>query len=139
MGSSKKPNRRRLASVDLRVNRMIGVTALLIGALLTYSLVFTSFDERVRFQWNVESDGTKTPMTHITCPSPWDVLVNGAEPEVSTTEGLCVMPSRSLAVEGAIVAAVTSIIAVAFFAHTTRPGPLPPLPVGSPRKEGVGP
>lgn len=141
MGSKINSNRRRLTAADLKINRMVGAAVLLVGALVTYSLAFTSFDERVRLQWNVESDGSRTPMTHVTCPSPWDVLVNEAQPEsaVMTATGLCDMPSRTLALEGAIVAVVAVVIGIAFFAHTTRPGPLPLLPLDSPRREGVGP
>jgi hypothetical protein len=105
----------------------------LIGVAFVWSLVFSSFDVSVRFQWTVTPDGGRTPMTHVTCPSPWSVLMNDAEPDVTTTEGLCIMPSRSLAVEGAIVAGITILIATWFFTRTTRPGPLHDLPIARDR------
>lgn len=120
--------RRRLAPADLRFNRTIGAIALLIGAMFVWSLVFSSFDVSVRFQWVVTPDGGRTPLTHITCPSPWSVLVNDAEPQVTTTDGLCVMPSRSLAVEGALVAGVSAIVAAWFFSRTKQPAPIHDLP-----------
>lgn len=132
-------NQRRLAPSDLLVNRAIGAVALLAGAVLCYSLVFTPFDQSVRFQWEVTSDGGRTPMTHVTCPSPWSVLVEEAEPDVVTTEGLCVMPSRGLLVEGVIVIPVALAIAIWFFTRTTRPGPLHDLPVSRDReRRGAG-
>lgn len=115
---------RPLGPSDLRFYRALGIVVLAIGAILVYSLAFSSFDERVRFQWNVTPDGGRTPMISVTCPSPWAVLVHDAEPEATTTEGLCVMPSRALAVEAAGVAVLALILAVWFFTRTKRPGPL---------------
>lgn len=129
-----RDNRRRLEASDLRVNRGIGVVALLIGAIFVWSLVFSPFDERVRFQWNVTPDGGRTPMTHVTCPSPWAVLVHGAEPEIITTDGFCIMPSRALVAEGVIVGALSIVVASWFFTRTTRPGPIHPLPLSSDRE-----
>ena len=108
----------------------------LIGAIFVWSLVFSSFDVKVRFQWSVTPDGGRVPITHITCPAPWSVLINGAEPEVTTTDGFCVMPSRSLAIEGAIVAGATLLIGAFFFSRTTRPGPLPDLPLRPTERTG---
>lgn len=102
---------------------------------MVYSLAFTPFDERVRFQWEVTSDGGRTPITHVTCPTPWAVLVHGAEPDVITTDGLCVMPSRTLVVESSIAGVVSLLIAVFFFTRTTRPGPIHELPVSRDRRE----
>lgn len=131
----KRENRRRLSPTDLWINRGIGAVALVIGALMVYSLVFTPFNEPVRFQWEVTPDGGRTPMTHITCPSPWSVLTHDAEPDVITADGFCVMPSRSLVVEGIIVAVVSILIAGVFFTRTTRPGPIHDLPVSRDRRE----
>lgn len=130
-----RQNRRPLPPTDLRINRGIGLVILLIGAAMVYSLVFSPFDERVRFQWEVTPDGGRTPRTHITCPSPWSVLVNEAEPDVITTEGFCVMPSRALVVEGAMTAVLSMVIAGFFFTRTTRPGPIHELPLSRDRRE----
>ncbi len=131
----KLEGRRPLTRTDLWINRGIGLVVLVIGAVMVYSLVFSSFNESVRFQWEVTPDGGRTPMTHITCPSPWSVLMNGAEPDVITTDGFCVMPSRSLLVEGAMVAIVSIVIAGVFFTRTTRPGPIHDLPLSRNRKK----
>lgn len=130
-----RDNRRRLEPADLRFNRGMGVVVLLVGAIFVYSLAFTPFDERVRFQWEVTPDGGRIPMTHITCPSPWAVLVHDAEPDVVTTEGLCVMPSRSLMIEGAIVAGISILIAAIFFTRTTRPAPIHELPFSGDQRQ----
>jgi hypothetical protein len=129
-------NRRRLEPADLRFNRTVGSVVVLIGAIFVWSLVFSSFDVKVRFQWSVTPDGGRVPITHITCPSPWSVLINGAEPEVTTADGFCVMPSRSLAIEGAIVTGATLLIGAFFFSRTTRPGPLPDLPLRPTARRG---
>lgn len=121
-------NRLPLPPGDLRFNRGIGLAALILGAIFVYSLAFTSFDQKVQFQWDVEADGSRTPRTHITCPSPWSVLVDDARPEVTTTPDFCVMPSRSLALEAGIVAVITLVVSAWFLSRTTRPGELPPLP-----------
>ncbi len=131
----KRENRRPLSPTDLWINRGIGAVVLVIGAVMVYSLVFSSFDERVRFQWEVTPDGGRTPVTHITCPSPWSVLMNDAEPDVITTDGFCVMPSRSLVVEGAIAAFVSILIAGFFFTRRTRPGPIHDLPLSRNQEE----
>lgn len=125
---SKLRNRRPLASRDLRFNRGLGLIVLLLGATFVYSLAFSSFDQKVQLQWDVEADGSRTPRTHITCPAPWSVLVDDAEPEVTTTPGFCVMPSRSLALEAAIVALLTLGVSAWFLTRRTQPGALPPLP-----------
>jgi hypothetical protein len=125
---SKKGNRRPLAPRDLRFNRGVGLVVLLLGAILVYSLAFTSFDQKVQFQWDIEADGSRTPRSHITCPSPWSVLVDDAEPEVTTTPGFCVMPSRSLALEATIVTVITVAVFIWLLTRTTRPAALPPLP-----------
>lgn len=124
-----------MSPTDLWINRGIGVVVLAMGAVMVYSLVFSPFNESVRFQWEVTPDGGRVPMTHITCPSPWSVLVHDAEPDVITTDGLCVMPSRSLLVEGVIVALISILIAGVFFTRTTRPGPIHELPVSRDRQE----
>lgn len=101
---------------------------LLVGTALVYSLAFTTFEQRVQFQWEVETDGSRTPMIYITCPSPWSVLVERAEPEVATADGFCVKESRALVVEAGLVALVTLAISAWFLSRKTRPGALPPLP-----------
>ena len=128
MRRSRQGDRLPLPRRDLRFNRGVGLAILILGALFVYSLAFTSFDQKVRFQWDVEADGSRTPRTHITCPSPWSVLVDDAQPEVTTTPDFCVMPSWSLAFEAAIVAVTTLAISAWFLTRTTRPGALPPLP-----------
>lgn len=125
---SKRRNRRPLAPRDLRFNRIVAMLVLLVGAVFVYSLAFTTFEQRVQFQWNVEADGGRTPMISITCPSPWSVLTNDAEPEVVTADGFCVKDSRALAVEAGLTALVTLAVSVGFLTRTTKPGALPPLP-----------
>ena len=125
---SKQGSRRPLAPRDLRFNRGVGLVVLLLGAIFVYSLAFSSFDQKVQFQWDIEADGSRTPRTHITCPSPWSVLVDDAEPAVTTTPGFCVMPSRSLALEATIVTLITVAVSIWLLTRTTRPAALPPLP-----------
>lgn len=100
----------------------------LVGAAFVYSLAFTSYEQRVQFQWDVEADGSRSPMIHITCPSPWSVLVDGAEPDVPTADGFCVKESRSLAIEAGLVALASGVVVGWFVSRRTRPGELPPLP-----------
>lgn len=125
---SKRRNRLPLPSRDIRINRTIAAVVLLVGAVFVYTLAFTTFEQRVQYQWNVESDGSRTPMISITCPSPFSVLVNDAEPDVATADGFCVMESRALAVEAGLVALVALAISGWLLTRTTRPGALPPLP-----------
>lgn len=125
---SRHPNRRPLAERDLRINRTLALVVLLVGTALVYSLAFTTFEQRVQFQWDVEADGSRTPLIYITCPSPWSVLVEGAEPQVPTAEGFCVKESRALSVEAGLVALATLAVAAWFLSRRSRPGELPPLP-----------
>lgn len=117
-----------LSRSDLWMRRGIGIGVLLIGAALVYSLVFTQFDLRVQFQWEVTEDGERVPLTHITCPSPWSAVVEGAEPEGVVTGDLCVSPSRTLWVEGVIVAVMALAIGLFCLTWTDRPRPLEDIP-----------
>lgn len=112
---------------DRRVNRVIGVLVILVGAALATSLVFTDFQQRVTFQWEFEN-GERTPITHITCPSPWSVLGDGAKPEGVVSGDLCVKPARGQVVQAVFVALFTLPIGIWAFTRNNRPGPLPKLP-----------
>jgi hypothetical protein len=100
------------------------------GAALAYSLVFTEFEQRVHFQWELNEQGERVPVTHITCPSAWSVTVDDAQPEAIVTGDLCVLSARGNLIQGVMVGVVALAIAAWIFARTNRPGPgpLPLLP-----------
>jgi hypothetical protein len=124
-------NQRRLSSSDIRVNRAIGILVLLAGAALVYSLVFTEFAQRVQFQWELNEEGERVPVTHIMCPSAWSVTVDDAQPEAIVTGDLCVLSARGNLIQGVMVGVVALAIAAWIFTRTTRPGP-GPLPMMPP-------
>lgn len=121
------PRKRPVLRSDLFVNRVLGLGIIVIGAFIAYSLVFTSFQQRVMFQWEFEN-GERIPITHVTCPSPWSVLAEGAEPEAVVSGDLCVLPARGQVVQGAIVAVVALPLGLWVMTRKHRPRPLPELP-----------
>ncbi|HUG07677.1 MAG TPA: hypothetical protein VMP13_02065 [Acidimicrobiia bacterium] len=112
---------------DLLVSRIAGLGIIVIGAGLAYSLVFTTFEQRVLFQWEFVN-GERTPITHITCPPPWSVLSEGAKPRGVVSGDLCVKPARGHVVQGIGVAIAALAIGGWVFTRDPRRKPLPPLP-----------
>ncbi len=127
VAEKKAPDRRPATRSDLLVNRITGLGIILIGAALAYSLIFTTFEHRVTFQWEFVN-GERTPITHITCPAPWSVLSEDARPEGVVSGDLCVKPARGQVVQGIGVAIAALAIGGWLFTRDLRRKPLPPLP-----------
>jgi len=124
----KEDQRPRLPRTDLRINRLLGIVVLAVGAIYVYSTVFTDFDQTVPHQWETNDQGERVPVTHITCPSPWSVMFADAQPQGVVTGDICLRPSRGNLVQGAFAAIVA--VAVALWALTRVKGlrPIPLLP-----------
>lgn len=112
---------------DRLMKNAFGIGVLVVGLAIAYSLVFTSFPQRVSFQWEFE-DGERIPITHITCPSPWSVLVHDAKPEGVVGGDLCVKPARGQVALGTFIAALTLALGVWIMTREIRLRPLPDLP-----------
>jgi len=112
---------------DRLMKHALGIGVLVVGLAIAYSLVFTSFPQRVSFQWEFR-DGERIPISHITCPSPWSVLVDDAKPEGVVGGDLCVKPARGQVVLGVVIAAVTIALGVWVMTREIRLRPLPELP-----------
>lgn len=108
------------------MGRQTGIVVLVVGAILTYSLAFSQFDQRVS-RSTINEEGERIPVTHVTCPSPWAVAVRGAEPDVIAGESICPGPARTLLVEGAVVALFSLVIGI-WGLTRARPTPVPELP-----------
>lgn len=108
------------------MGRQTGIVVLVVGAILTYSLVFTQFDQRVS-RSTINEEGERIPVTHVPCPSPWAVVVHGAQPDVIAGESICPRPARTLLVEGAVVALISLVIGI-WGLTRARPTQLPELP-----------
>lgn len=100
---------------------------LLFGLAVAYSLVFTPFPQRVSFQWEFEN-GEMVPIRHITCPSPWSILVHDTKPDGVVSGDLCVLPSRGQMVQGAIITVLTLALTGWILTRDNRLRPLPELP-----------
>lgn len=101
--------------------RTAGLVALLLGAALTYSLVFTTFDSPIH-GWRVTA-GNMERVT-IACPPPWGVLFGGALTEVEPTwqADICLRSARTLFVEGVIFSsAAIGLCAWGFVQPPRRP------------------
>lgn len=120
--------RKRVSSVDRRVNRVAGALIIVIGAALSYSLVFTEFQQRVQFQWEVNNEGGRVPITHVTCPSPWSVVVDGASLEGVVAGDLCVLPARGILAQGLGLAVLALGLGSWVFTRNPRVKPMPTLP-----------
>jgi hypothetical protein len=112
---------------DLLVNRGVGLGIIVIGAALAYSFIFTTFEQRVTFQWEFVN-GERTPITHVTCPAPWSVLNEEARPQGVVTGDLCVKPARGQVVQGIGIAIAALAVGGWLFTRDPRRKPLPPLP-----------
>ena len=112
---------------DLLLARISGLGILIIGVVLAYSLVFTTFQQRVTYQWEFVN-GERTPITHVTCPAPWSVLSEGARPQGVVTGDLCVKPARGQVVQGIGVAIAALAVGGWLFTRDPRRKPLPVLP-----------
>lgn len=108
------------------MGRETGIIVLVVGAILIYSLAFTQFDQRVS-RFTINDKGERVPVTHVTCPSPWAVVAQGAEPDVIAGESICPRPARTLLLEGALVALISLIVGI-WGLTRSRPTPLPELP-----------
>lgn len=117
-----------LSWFDLHVNRIAGVVIILVGLAIAYSLIFTAFDQRVQFQWELNNEGARVPITHVTCPSPWSVVVDGTQPGGVVSGDLCVLPARGALIQGVVVVVVTLALGVWVYTRTYRPAPMPMLP-----------
>jgi hypothetical protein len=120
--------RPRLPSTELWINRLLGMVVLVVGSIYAYSTVFTDFDQTVPHQWETNEQGERVPVTYITCPSPWSVLFDDAQPHGIVTGDICLRPSRGNLVQGAF--AVIVAVAAALWALTRVKGlrPIPLLP-----------
>lgn len=118
----------RISPSDLRFNRVIGIVILLLGAALAYSLVFTPFDQRVQFQWELNEEGRRVPITHVTCPSPWSIVFDDARLQGVVAGDLCRLPSRGHIVQGTLAALAAIPLGIWVFTRNPKTKPLPPLP-----------
>ncbi|HEX6299863.1 MAG TPA: hypothetical protein VF148_05330 [Acidimicrobiia bacterium] len=124
-GATRRPG---MASTSPKLNYVIGVAVILIGALLVYSVVFTEFQHRVQFQWEVNNEGARVPITHITCPSPWSVITRDARPEGVVSGDLCVLPARGQVAQGVLIALGSLALALWALTRNPRTYPMPTLP-----------
>ena len=118
----------RLQANGLRFNHFAGISIFLIGTVIAYLLVFTAFQQRVQFQWELNEEGRRVPLVHVTCPSPWSVLVEEAQPEGVVGGDMCVLPARGMLVQGVAVAVIALALGIWVFTRDTRPKPMPTLP-----------
>lgn len=124
---SNQPSRDELARMDRRVTRGIGILVMIVGVAIAYTSAFTPFEQRVTFQWEFE-DGERVPVTHVTCPSPWSVLADDAEPQGVVSGDLCIKPARGQVVQAIGITVFAIVIGLWIFTRDPRRGALPPLP-----------
>lgn len=97
----------------------------LLGSLaLIYSLAFTTYELETG-SWETTESGGLSAVT-IVCPSPFDVLVRGAEPDEARYEGACDRSSRTLVFEALFVAVAAGLLV---WKPVTRPRPAPIEPL----------
>lgn len=105
----------------------MGIGVLVVGLAIAYSLVFTPFPQRVSYQWEFEN-GEMVPITRITCPSPWSVLVAETKPQGVVSGDLCVRPSRGQVVQAVVTTILTLGLGGWILTRDNRLRPLPELP-----------
>lgn len=122
------PDERRLSRSDLWLRRSLAFAILLGGIFLTYSTVATEFQHRVVFQWETNDEGVRVPLTHITCPSPWSVVVADAKPEGFVAGELCLRPARGQLIMAGLYLLATVALAVWILTRVRGIRRLPELP-----------
>jgi len=118
----------RLDPSDLRFTRIVGIVTLILGIALAYTLVFAPFQQRVQFQWELNMEGVRVPITHVTCPSAWSIVVDDARLEGVVSGDLCLLAARGQIVQGALAAASGMALGIWVFTRKPRTRPLPQLP-----------
>ena len=113
---------------DAQFVRLLGIAVLLGGVLWAYSSALTPFNERVRFQYEVAEDGSKTLLHYVTCPSPWSLIVQDYEPSGVISAALCLPPARGHMTQAALVLLFVSPIGIWILTRNPRRKPLPDLP-----------
>lgn len=109
--------------------RTSGLIVLALGAALTYSLVFTTFDQPV-MSWTTTEDGNIERDT-VPCPTPWEILFNADMPDtrVQTWRDLCVRSARTLFTEGIVVTAAALVVGLRAVVRGPKPTPKPLRPL----------
>lgn len=111
----------------LRVmTRWTGWIVLVIAAALVYSLAFTTYESWTGAWRTTDSGGLVR--VNVECPTPFAVLVLGAQPEREEDQGLCYPSARTLALEAGVVALAAILIS---WAAVTRPSPTRLEPLSS--------
>ena len=102
--------------------RTSGIVVLILGGLLTWSIVFTPFDQEVR-RWTRTEDGGRVKAS-VTCPAPSSVLFEDAvNPDISSFENLnyCLRTARRLMTGGVLTALLTMGLGIRGIARGKRP------------------
>jgi hypothetical protein len=115
------------------MSRWTGWVVVAIAATLVYSLAFTTYESWTGSWRSTDSGGLIR--VNVECPTPFAVLVLGAEPEREEDEGLCDPSARTLVVQAGFVALAGILIA---WAAVTRPRPTQLEPLSSRLSLGVG-
>jgi hypothetical protein len=113
---------------DAQFMRLLGIGVILAGLLFAYSSALTPFTERVRFQYEVASDGEKIPLTYVTCPSPWSLVVQDARPSGVISAGLCLPPARGHMTQAALVLLFVPAVGAWIMTRNPKRRPMPELP-----------
>ncbi|HEX6220860.1 MAG TPA: hypothetical protein VF115_07180 [Acidimicrobiia bacterium] len=108
------------------MSRWTGWVILVVAGALIYSAAFTTYEAWTGSWRSTESGGLVR--VNVECPSPFQVLVLGAEPDREEDEGLCEPSARTLAVEASVVALAAILLA---WAAVTRPRPARLEPLSS--------
>lgn len=125
--SGDKTSNHRITTSDRILKLALGLAVILAGLAIAYSFVFTAFPQRVTFQWEFV-DGRRVPISHITCPSPYEVLVHDAEPEGVVGGDLCMNPARGQVVQGIVFLLMATALGAFILSRELKLRPLPELP-----------
>lgn len=102
--------------------RTTGLTILIIGALLSFSMLFTGFDHAVK-SWDIDQATGDVSQVKIACPAPFGIVLGDAELRADPSWGVpqCASTGQRLFITGTGILA----LALGFGIWGFRRGPKP--------------
>ncbi len=87
--------------------RTTGLTILIVGTLISFSMIFTGFNHAVK-SWDIDRDTGDVSQVEIACPAPLGIVFGDAETMADPSWGApqCASTGQRLFITGSVILAV---------------------------------